>query len=71
MQNNLHASTSYNFSNIHHMYSNSHASATTQIHMPMNNMMSFVIQFEHMLELLIACNKVFHHFIHWQLFHSI
>ena len=28
IQNNLHASTSYNFSNMQHMYPNSHASAT-------------------------------------------
>ena len=46
MQENLHDSTSYNFSNMQHMYSNSHASATPQIHMPMNNMMSLVNQFE-------------------------
>ena len=46
MQNNLHASNSYNFSNVQHMYPNSHASATPQIHMPMNNMMSLVNQFE-------------------------
>ena len=31
---------------MHHMYSNSHASATPQIHMPMNNMMSSVNQVE-------------------------
>ena len=46
MQNNLHASNSYDFSNIQHMYPNSHASATPHIHMPMNNMMSLVNQFE-------------------------
>ena len=46
IQNNLHASTSYNFSNMQHMYPNSHASATPQIHMPMNNMMGLVNQFE-------------------------
>ena len=40
MQNNLHASTSYNFSNMQHMYPNSHASATPQIYMSMNNMRS-------------------------------
>ena len=38
MQNNLHASN--NFSNLQHAYSNSHASATPETHMPMNNMMS-------------------------------
>ena len=42
IQSNLHASTSYDTSNMHHVYSNSHASATPQIHMPMNNMMSSV-----------------------------
>ena len=46
IQNNLHASTSYNFSNMQHMYPNSHASATPQIYMPMNNMMSLVNQVE-------------------------
>ena len=46
MQNNLHASNFYDFSNIQHMYPNSHASATPQIHMPMNNMMGLVNQFE-------------------------
>ena len=46
IQNNLHASTSYNFSNMQHMYPNSHASATPQIYMPMNNMMSSVNQVE-------------------------
>ena len=46
MQQNLHASTSYNFSNMQHMYSNSHASATPEIHMPMKNMMSSVNQVE-------------------------
>ena len=46
MQNNLHASKSYDFSNVQHMYPNSHASATPQIHMPMNNMMSLVNRFE-------------------------
>ena len=46
MQQNLHASTSYNFSNMEHMYTNSHASAAPQIHMPMNNMMSSVNQVE-------------------------
>ena len=46
MQQNLHASTSYNFSNMQHMYPNSHASTTPQIYMPMNNMMSSVNQVE-------------------------
>ena len=46
MQQNLHDSTSYNFSNMQHMYPNPHASATPQIHMPMNNMMGLVNQFE-------------------------
>ena len=46
MQQNLHASTSYNFSNMEHMYTNSHASAAPQIHMPMNNMMSSINQVE-------------------------
>ena len=46
IQNNLHASTSYNFSNMQHMYPNSHPSATPQIYMPMNNMMSSVNQVE-------------------------
>ena len=31
---------------MHHMYSNSHASATPEIHMPMKNMMSSVNQVE-------------------------
>ena len=46
MQQNIHDSTSYNFSNMQHMYPNSHASATPQIYMPMNNMMSSVNQVE-------------------------
>ena len=46
IQNNLHASTSYNFSNIQHMYPNSHASASPKMYMPMNNMMSSVNQVE-------------------------
>ena len=45
-QSNLHASASYDTSNIHHMYSNSHASATPQIVMPMTNMMSLANQVE-------------------------
>ena len=46
IQSNLHASTFYDTSNVHHMYPNSHASATPQIYMPMNNMMSLVNQVE-------------------------
>ena len=46
IQSNLHTSTSYDISNMHHMYPNSHASATRQIHMPMSNMMSSINQFE-------------------------
>ena len=46
MQNNLHVSNSYKFSNMQHMYPNSHASATPQIVMPMNNMVSSVNKFE-------------------------
>ena len=46
MQQNLHDSTSYNFSNMQHMYPSSHASATPQTYMPMNNMMSSVNQVE-------------------------
>ena len=42
IQSNLHVSTSYDTSNIQHMYPNSHASATPQIYMPMNNIMSSV-----------------------------
>ena len=55
-QNNLHASTSYDFSDVQHMYPNSHASATPQIHL------------KHlMLKFPIAYKKVFHLFIHRQL----
>ena len=46
MQNNLHVSNSYDFSNMQHMYPNPHASVTPQIHMPMNNMMGSVNRFE-------------------------
>ena len=42
MQNNLHVSN--NFSNLQHAYSNSHASATPESHMPMNNMTSSVYE---------------------------
>ena len=46
IQSNLYTSTSYDISNMHHMYPNSHASATQQIHMLMSNMMSSINQFE-------------------------
>jgi hypothetical protein len=46
MQNNLHASNSYNFSNMQHIYSNSHASATPEVYMPMDNVMSSVNQYK-------------------------
>ena len=46
MQNNLYASTHYDFSNLQHAYSNHHASAIPEIHMPMNNMMHSVNQYE-------------------------
>ena len=45
VHNNPYASSS-SFSNMQHMYPNSHASATPQIYMPMNNMMSSVNQVE-------------------------
>jgi hypothetical protein len=46
MQNNLHDLNSYSFSNMQHVYSNSHASATPEVHMPMNNVMNSVNQYE-------------------------
>ena len=46
IQSNLHASTSYDTSNRHHVYSNSHTSAAQQIYMPMNNMANLVNQYE-------------------------
>ena len=46
IKSNLHALTSYDTSNMHHMYSNSHASAIPQIHMLMNNMMSSIDRVE-------------------------
>jgi hypothetical protein len=46
IQNNLHPSTCYNFDNLQHIYSNSHASAGPEVHMPMNNMMNLVNQYE-------------------------
>ena len=65
IQSNLHVSTSYDTSNMHHMYSNSHASATPEIHRPMNNMMSLVNKVEtpH-VGTYNNMNKVFHLFIH-------
>ena len=45
MQNNSYADH-YNFSNLQHVYSNSHASATPEIHGPMNNMTSSVYSYE-------------------------
>jgi hypothetical protein len=46
IQNNLHPSTCYNFNNLQHVYSNSHASAAPEVHMPMNNVKSSVNQYE-------------------------
>ena len=46
IQNNLHASTSYDFSNLQHINSYSHASAAPEFHMPMNNVMSSVSHYE-------------------------
>ena len=46
IQSNLHVLSSYDTSNMHHMYHDSYASATPQIHMSMNNMMGLVNQFE-------------------------
>jgi hypothetical protein len=46
IQNNLHPLTCYNFNNLHHVYSNSHASAALEVHMPMNNVMNSVNQYE-------------------------
>jgi hypothetical protein len=46
IQNNLHPSTCYNFNNLQHVYSNSHASAAPEVHMPMNNVMNSVNQYE-------------------------
>ena len=45
IESNLHASTSYDTSNMHHMYSNSHASATPEICRPINHMLSMGNQF--------------------------
>lgn len=42
MRNNLHASTSCYISNMQYVYLNSHASATSQLHMSMTNMMSSI-----------------------------
>src|SRR4051812_27575776 len=44
MQNNLHASTY--LGNLQHVNSNYHASATLEIHIPMNNMMNSVDPYE-------------------------
>jgi hypothetical protein len=46
IQNNLHPSTCYNFNNLQHVYSNSHTSAAPEVHMPMNNVMNLVNQYE-------------------------
>jgi hypothetical protein len=46
IQNNLHPSSCYNFDNLQHVYSNSHASAAPEVHMPMNNVMNSVNQYE-------------------------
>jgi hypothetical protein len=46
IQNNVHPSTCYNFDNFQHVYSNSHASAAPEVHMPMNNVMNSVNQYE-------------------------
>ena len=46
IQSNLHASISYDTGNMHHTYSNSHASATPEIVMLTNNMMSLINQVE-------------------------
>jgi hypothetical protein len=46
MQNNLHPSTYYDSSNLQHVYANSHASGTPEVHMPMNNVMSSANQHE-------------------------
>jgi hypothetical protein len=46
MQKNLHPLIYYDSSNLQHAYANSHASATPEVHMPMNNVMSSVNQYE-------------------------
>jgi hypothetical protein len=46
MQNKFHVSTSYNFRNLQHVNSNYRASSTPEIHMPMNNMVSLINQYE-------------------------
>jgi hypothetical protein len=45
MENNLHARTC-NFSNFQHAYTNSHASAIPEVHMPINIVMSSVNQYK-------------------------
>ena len=73
IQSNLYTSTSYDISNMHHMYPNSHASSTQQIHMLMSNMMSSINQFEtpQVRIFQMPCKKVFHPFIHWQVMCNI
>jgi hypothetical protein len=56
MENNLHASTSYNFSNLRYTYSNSHASTTPEVHMPMNNVINSFNQYE--TSNVINCNSM-------------
>jgi hypothetical protein len=46
IHNNLHPSTCYNFNNLQHVYSNSHASSAPKVYMPMNNVMNSVNQYE-------------------------
>jgi hypothetical protein len=46
MQNNIYPSTYYDSSNLQHVYANSHASATLEFYIPMNNVMSSVDQYE-------------------------
>ena len=72
IQSNLHALSSYDTSNLHHMYPNSHASATPQIVMPMNNMVSSVNKFEipH-VRISNAMQESVHPFIHRQVMRNI
>jgi hypothetical protein len=46
IQNNLHPLSCYNFDNLQHVYSNSHASVAPKVHMPMNSVMNSVNQYE-------------------------
>jgi hypothetical protein len=73
MQNNLHASTSYNFRNMQHVNSNTRASATPEIHMPMNSMVSLINKYETLdvIIFLIAYKQVFHLYIHRQIIHNM